>query len=75
MDSNASPLDKLSRQLLKCRDKITTIFVFSFVVALSRHSAAVLKLFISEIFVATNLNLSRHLFYAFVFRIVATIFL
>ena len=74
MDFNASPLDKLSRQLLKCRNKITTLFVFSFIVVLSRHSAVVFKLFTSEIFVATNLNLLRHFFYAFVVRIVATIF-
>ena len=32
MDFNGSPLDRLSRQLLKCRKSITTIFVFSFVV-------------------------------------------
>ena len=34
MDFNASSLDRLSRQLLKCHDIITTIFVFSFVVVL-----------------------------------------
>ena len=74
MDFNASPLDKLSRQLLKCCDKITTLFVFRFVVVLSKHSVVVLKLFTYEIFVETNLNFLRHLFYAFVFIIVATIF-
>ena len=55
MDFNASPLVKLSRKLLKCRDKITTLFVVNFVMVLSRHSAIVLKLFTSEIFVATFL--------------------
>ena len=58
VDFKASPLDKLSRQLLKCRDKITTIFVFIFVVVLLRHSVVVLNLFTSEIFVVTNLRLS-----------------
>ena len=67
MDFNASPLDSLSQQLLKCLDDITTIFVFNFVVALLQHFAAILKLFTSEIieFVVTFLlhfclqNLSR----------------
>ena len=58
MHFNASPLDRLSQQLLKCRDNITTIFVFNFVVVLSQHSAIVLKLFTSEIIVTTKINLS-----------------
>ena len=58
MDFNASPLNSLLQQLLKCRDNITTIFVFSFVVMLSRLFSTVLKMFISEIIVATKLKFS-----------------
>ena len=57
MNFNASPLDKLSRQLVQILRQNYNHIIFSFVVELSRHLVAVLKLFTSEIIVATKLNL------------------
>ena len=62
MDFNVSPLNRLVRKLLKCRNIITTIFVFSFVMVLLQHSVVVLKLFTSKIIVTTKLNFSRQCF-------------
>ena len=57
MNFNASPFNKLSRQLVQISRQNYNHIIFSFVVELSRHFVDVLKLFTSEIIVVTKLNL------------------